>query len=71
MPILEQNITGKGRVDEEVRQLEFNDNDDSSKEYKIEAIWDSIVNARDSKSGHLLGLDDLISWKRYLKEENI
>ena len=39
-------------------------------EYKVEAIWDSTVYARESKSGHLPGLYYLVSWKGYLEEEN-
>ena len=37
----------------------------------MKAIWDSAVYARESKSGHLPGLYYLVSWKRYLEEENI
>ena len=36
--LLEQDTTKKGRVDEEVRQIEFNIDDDESGEYKVEAI---------------------------------
>ena len=36
----------------------------------MEAIWDSAVYARKSKSGHLAGLYYLVLWKRYPKEEN-
>ena len=36
----------------------------------MEAIWDSVVYARESESGHLPGLYYLVSWKRYLEEEN-
>ena len=43
---------------------------DNSGEYKVEAIRDSAVYARESESGHLLGLYYLVSWKRYLEEEN-
>ena len=69
--LLEQDITRKGRVDEEVRHMEFDAGDDESGEYKVEAIWDSVVYVRKSKSGHLLGLYYLVSWKRYPEEENI
>lgn len=40
------------------------------REYKIEAIFDCMVYARKSKSGHSLELYYLISWKGYLKEKN-
>ena len=36
--LLEQDTTRKGRVDKEVRQMEFNAGDDNSGEYKVEAI---------------------------------
>ena len=47
------------RIDEKTSQLEFED--DKGKEYKVEAIQDSAVYARESKSGHLPGLYYLIS----------
>ena len=59
--LLEQDITKKGRVDEEVRQIEFDASDNKSREYKVEAIWDSVVYARKSESGHLSGLYYLVS----------
>ena len=69
--LLEQDITRKGRVNEEVRQMEFDIDDDKSGEYKIEAIRDSAVYAKESESGHLPGLYYLVSWKGYPEEENI
>ena len=68
--LLEQDITRKGQVDEEVRQIEFEVGDDDSREYELEAIWDSAVYAWESELGHLSGLYYLLSWKRYPKEEN-
>ena len=68
--LLEQDTTRKGRVDEEVRQIEFDAGDDESGEYEVEAIRDSAVYARESESGHLPGLYYLVSWKRYPEEEN-
>ena len=59
--LLEQNTTRKGRVDEEVRQMEFNTSDDKSREYEVEAIWDSAVYARESESCHLPDLYYLVS----------
>ena len=67
--LLEQNNIKKRRVDEKVRRIEFDAGDDS-KEYKVEAIGDSAVYVRESKSGHLPGLYYLVLWKRYPKEEN-
>ena len=59
--LLEQDTTRKGRVDEEVRQMEFNADNDESRVYKVESIRDSAVYARESESGHLPGLYYLIS----------
>ena len=70
MSLLEQNTIRKGRVDEEVRQMEFNASDDDGGEYKVEVIWDSAVYIRESELGHLPGLYYLVSWKGYSKEEN-
>ena len=57
MSILEQDSTRKGRVDNEAEL----DAGDDSKEYEVEAIWDSAVYARESKSGPLPGLYYLVS----------
>ena len=57
--LLEQDTTRKGQMDEEVRQMEFDAGD--NEEYEVEAIWDSAVYARESESGHLLGLYYLVS----------
>ena len=59
--LLEQDITRKGRVDKEARQMEFDAGNDESGEYKVEAIQDSAVYARESESGHLPGLYYLVS----------
>ena len=67
--LLEQDTTRKGRVEEEVRQIEF-DTSNNREEYKVEAIQDSAVYARELGSGHLLGLYYLVSCKRYPEEEN-
>ena len=68
--LLERDTTRKGRVGEEVRQMEFDAGDNKSGEYKVEVIRDSVVYARESKSGHLPGLYYLVSWKGYSEEEN-
>ena len=68
--LLEEDNTKKGRVDEEVKQIEFDAGDDESGEYEVEAIWDSAVYARESESGHLPGLYYLVSWKEYSEEKN-
>ena len=68
MSLLEQDITRKGQVHEENAE-ELDAADDSGK-YKVEAIRDSTVYARESKSGHLPGFYYLASWKEYPEEEN-
>ena len=50
-------------------QLEFEDNNEGE-EYKVEAICDSAVYAKESESGQLPGLYYLISWKDFPEEEN-
>ena len=64
--LLEQDSTKKERDD---NAAELDANDDNG-EYKVEAIWNSAVYARESESGHLPGLYYLVFWKRYLEEEN-
>ena len=68
MLLLERDTTRKKRVDEKVTELDFEVGD--SKEYKVEAIWDSAVYAMESESGHLPGLYYLVAWKGYPEEEN-
>ena len=65
---LEQNITRKGQVSKEVPEIDVSNND--SKEYEVEAIWDSAIYANKLESGHLPGLYYLVAWKGYSKEEN-
>ena len=48
---------------------EFEDSS-NDKEYEIEKIWDSVVHAKKSATGHLLGLYYLVVWKGYPKKEN-
>ena len=69
MLLLEQDTTRKKRVDENVTELEFDAG--NSKEYKVEAIWNSAVYTKESESSHLLGLYYLVAWKGYFEEENI
>ena len=66
--MLEQDTTRKGWVDENTTKLDTGDN--NSGEYELKAIWDSAVYTRESESGHLSSLYYLVSWKRYLEEEN-
>ena len=68
MSLLEQDITGKGRVDKIATELDASDDD--SGEYKVEVIRNSAVYTRESESGHLPGLYYLILWKKYPEKEN-
>ena len=64
--LLEQNITRKGRINKfSVPEFEPSDN----KKYKIEAIQDSAVYAKEA-DGHLSGLYYLVAWKDYSDEKN-
>ena len=65
--LLEKDTIKKEQVYEENAE-ELNAGDKG--EYKMEAIWDSVVYARESELGHLPGLYYLVSWKRYPEEEN-
>lgn len=42
----------------------------NSKKYKIKAIWDNHIYARESKGYLLQGFYYLVSWKDYLKDED-
>ena len=66
MSLLEQDTTRKGRVDENVMEL---DAGKDSCEYEVEAICDSAVYAKKS-AGHLPGLYYLVFWKGYPEEKN-
>ena len=65
--LLEQDTIRKELVDKKVRELEFESG--NSKEYKVEAIQDSAVYARELKS-HLPKLYYLVAWKGYPEKEN-
>ena len=56
MSLLKQDTSKKEWVDEKVKQMEFDNSNNDSREYKVKAIWDGAVYAKDSKSGHLPGL---------------
>ena len=51
--LLEQNTTKNGRMVDNKTELDAGDN---SKKYKVKAIRDSAIYARESELGHLLGL---------------
>ena len=65
--LLKQNTTKKERVVKKMIELEFEAN--NSKEYKVEAIYDSAVYTKEAKA-HLSSLYYLVVWKSYPKEEN-
>ena len=56
--MLKQNTITKERMDKKVTKLEFETS--NSKEYKVEAIWDSAVYANKAES-HLPGLYYLVA----------
>ena len=58
--LLEQINTKKGRVDKKVKQMEFDIDNNDSKKYKIKAIQDSAVYAKELESGYLSGFYYLI-----------
>ena len=66
--LLVQDTTKKRRMDEKVTKLEFEAS--NSEEYKMEAIWNTVVYANEAKD-HLPSLYYLVVWKRYPEEENI
>ena len=62
MSLQEYNIIKKGREDDNVMQINFDPgNNSEGGEYKMEAIWNSAVYAKDSKSGYLPGFYYLLS----------
>ena len=65
MLLLKQDTIKKRWMEKKVMELEAS----NSKEYKVEAIWDSAGYGNEVKS-HLPGLYYLIAWKRYLEERN-
>ena len=47
MLLLKQNTTRKGWVNKKVRQIEFEAGDNDNKKYKVKAIRDSVIYARE------------------------
>ena len=58
-------------MDENVRQIDFDAGNNKGEEYKVKAIQENAVYARESEEGHLSKLYYLVFWKNYLEEENI
>lgn len=50
--------------------MESDTSENENEKYKIKVICDNVVYARESKSGHLPKLYYLVSYKKYLEEEN-
>ena len=57
-------------MDEKVRQIKFEADNNTGGEYEVEAIWDTAVYIKESKSGHLPGLYYLVLWKGYSEKGN-
>lgn len=70
MLLLKQDITRKEWIDKKIRQINFDTDDNDSGKYKVEAIRDSTVYTRESKSSHLLEFYYLVSSKNYPEKEN-
>ena len=64
--LLEQDTTKKEQV-KKVLELDVGDH---SKEYEVEAIWDSAVYIMELKSSHLPTLYYMVLWKGYPEEKN-
>ena len=60
MLLLEQNTTKKKQMDENIA-TKLGAGDNKSREYKVEAICDSAVYTKKSKSGYLLEFYYLVS----------
>ena len=50
--------------------MDFDTGNNEGGEYKMKAIRDSVIYARQSEVGHLPGLYYLVSQKGYLEDEN-
>ena len=68
MSLLEQNTNRERQVSEKVPEL--NDGNKDSKKYKMEAIWNSVIYAKEVK-GHLPRLYYLVPWKDYPEKRSI
>ena len=69
MSLLKQDIIKKRWMNELFSESEPEFDAGNNKEYKIEAIIDSAIYAKETKK-HLLGLYYLVSWKGYPEEES-
>ena len=67
MLLLKQNTIKKKQIDKNETKLNAGND---SKGYKVEAICNSAVNAKESKSDNLPNLYYLIPWKDYIEEGN-
>ena len=64
MSLLEQDTTKKRRVNDK-NAVELNAGNNKSREYEVEAIWNSAIYQRESESSHLSGFYYLVSCKQY------
>ena len=69
MSLLEKDTIKKKQVDEN-NIIKLDTGDNKSRKYKVKVICNNIVYAKESV-GILLRLNYLVSWKSYLKKENI
>ena len=69
MSLLEQDITRKGQINELFPEPEPKFDAGDNKEYKVEAIIDSAIYAKEAE-GHLLSLYYLVFWKSYPEEKS-
>ena len=69
MLLLKQDIIKKRQVDKVISQMEFDNNEDENREYKVKVICNSTIYIRKLES-YLPDLYYLVLWKDYLKKEN-
>lgn len=68
--LLKQDIIKKRQVNNNNTMTQLELDKKNSKDYKVEAIYNNMVYAKESKRVQLPSLYFLVSWKRYPKEEN-
>ena len=69
MSLLEQDITRKGRINEQLLEPAPEFDAGANKEYEVEAIIDSAVYAKEVER-HLPSLYYLVFWRSYPDKEN-
>lgn len=66
---MKQDITKKGQVNKATSKLEFKNDGNNRKKYKVEVICNNTIYIRESEN-YLPGLYYLMAWKGYIEEEN-